>query len=65
MLTKIGKMPEPCFIFLIFCGFPAKITLCQIGGKLGCRHVNLLRSGFVIYLIKNANPVIETSGFDH
>jgi hypothetical protein len=64
MLAHIGKMPEPGFIFLKFCRFPAKITLCQIGGKLRCRHVSLLRSGFVIYLTKIAKLEPENSGFD-
>jgi hypothetical protein len=58
-------MPEPGFIFLKFSRFPAKITLRQIGGKLRCRHVSLLRSGFVIYPTKITKLGRENSGFDH
>ena len=64
MLAHIGKMPEPGFIFLKFCRFPAKITLCQICGKLRCRHVSLLRSGFAICLTKIVKPRRENNGSD-
>ena len=64
MLAHIGKMPEPGFIFLKFCRFPAKITLCQICGKLRCRHVSLLRSGFAICPTKIVKPGRENNGSD-